>query len=50
MIFLRFNGWTESANDLSAASVVDGEVVAFFEEERLNRVCHAQTTVPKLVV
>lgn len=50
MIVLGLNGWTESTHDPSAALVVDGEVVGFVEEERLNRVRHAPGMVPKLAV
>ncbi|MFF4607848.1 carbamoyltransferase [Streptomyces sp. NPDC001339] len=46
MIVLGLNGWTESTHDPAAALVVDGKVVAFVEEERLNRMRHARLMVP----
>lgn len=50
MIVLGLNGWTDWTHDPSAALVVDGELVAFIEEERLNRVRHAPATIPRLAV
>lgn len=47
MIVLGLHGW-DGTHDAAAALVVDGEVVACIEEERLNRRKHALSDRPRL--
>jgi carbamoyltransferase len=48
VIVLGLNGWTEATHDPAAALLIDGRIVAFVEEERLNRVRHAPFLAPVL--
>ncbi|KLO29200.1 carbamoyltransferase family protein [Mycobacterium haemophilum] len=54
MIVLGVNGWGDGRgaghDDPAAALVVDGRLVAFVEEERLNRVRHSRSMLPVLAV
>ncbi|MBX9639590.1 MAG: hypothetical protein K2X97_07660 [Mycobacteriaceae bacterium] len=54
MIVLGVNGWGDGRgnghDDPAAALVVDGRIVAFVEEERLNRIRHARSMMPTLAV
>lgn len=46
MIILGINGWTGGTHDSSAALLVNGELVAFIEEERLSRKRYAEHEPP----
>ncbi len=46
MIVLGVNGWTDKTHDPAAALVIDGEVVAFAEEERFTRKKHGVGQLP----
>lgn len=46
MIVLGVNGWTDKTHDPAAALLVDGEVVAFAEEERFTRTKHGVGQLP----
>lgn len=50
MIALGLNGWVDRTHDASAALVIDGELVAFVEQERLSRRKHAVGEVPHAAV
>lgn len=50
MIALGLNGWVDRTHDAAAALVVDGELVAFVEQERLSRRKHAVGEVPHAAV
>ncbi len=46
MIILGVNGWSSRSHDSSAALIVDGEIKAFVEEERITRFKHAFGQLP----
>lgn len=46
MIILGVNGWYERSHDASACIVLDGQLIAAVEEERLSRRRHAYDTMP----
>jgi carbamoyltransferase len=46
VIVLGVNGWTDKTHDPAAALVVDGEVLAFAEEERFTRSKHGVGQLP----
>lgn len=50
MIVLGVNGWTDRTHDPAAALLVDGQVVAFAEEERFTRVKHGVGQLPHAAV
>jgi predicted NodU family carbamoyl transferase len=46
MIILGINGWMERSHDAAACLIVDGEIIAIAEEERLIRRKHAYDCLP----
>jgi carbamoyltransferase len=50
VIILGVNGWTDKTHDPAAALVVDGDVVAFAEEERFTRAKHGVGQLPHAAV
>ncbi|UIJ35619.1 carbamoyltransferase C-terminal domain-containing protein [Allobranchiibius sp. GilTou73] len=46
VIVLGVNGWTDKTHDPAAALLIDGEVVAFVEEERFTRHKHGVGQLP----